>query len=244
MRVCPKCGYEDKLIEGDCMEILPTFPDASVDLILTDPPYFLPVESYVGVRGDGYAKRTLADTSILKGYFKGLFEECGRILKNNGTFYIFCDAQSYPIFYEVMYPYCQHVRLIIWDKILSYNGFTWRHQHELIAWGEREKTERISTGDGDIIKQRGVLQENRNHPAEKPILLLCKLIAKSTKPHDIILDPFVGSGSTCVAALKLERHFLGIELESTYFQIAKERIEKTPNQTKLFDVQQKEKPQK
>ena len=122
----------------DCMEGMKEIPDKSIDLIVTDPPYFLPTQSYVGVRGSGYIKRHLADTSILRGFFKQVFSEMDRVLKATGTFYVFCDAQSYPIFYDVMFPHCKHVRLLIWDKIVSYNGYTWRHQHELIAWGERE----------------------------------------------------------------------------------------------------------
>ena len=83
----------NEIIEGDCLEVLGTLEPKSVDLVLTDPPYFLPVNSYVGVRGEGYHKRTLADTSILKGYFAQVFEKLDRILKDTGTFYVFCDLQ-------------------------------------------------------------------------------------------------------------------------------------------------------
>lgn len=214
----------NQIIQGDCLEVLDTLEPHSVDLICTDPPYFLPVNSYVGARGSGYHKRSLADTSILKGFFSQVFEKLDRVLKPTGTYYVFCDAQSYPIFYQTMYPYCEHIRLIIWDKICSYNGFTWRHQHELIAWGEKEKTPRVATGDGDIIRIRGVLQEDRNHPAEKPVLLLAKLIAKVTKSSDIILDPFMGSGSTCVAAHQLDRHYIGIEYDEEHINTAKKRL--------------------
>jgi site-specific DNA-methyltransferase (adenine-specific) len=223
-----------QLLQGDCLEVLDTLPSNSIDLVLTDPPYFLPVNSYVGVRGEGYHKRTLADTSILKGYFAQVFEKLNRVLKPTGTFYVFCDAQSYPIFYQTMYPYCEHVRLLIWDKICSYNGFTWRHQHELIAWGEREESTRIPSGDGDIIKCRGVMQADRNHAAEKPVLLLCKLIAKVTKKDQVVLDPFMGSGSTCVAAHKLERQYIGIELDEEHFQTAQKRIGQQSVRLEIF----------
>lgn len=224
----------NQLLQGDCLEILDTLPSNSVDLICTDPPYFLPVNSYVGVRGEGYHKRTLADTSILKGYFAQIFEKLNRVLKPTGTFYVFCDAQSYPIFYQTMYPHCEYVRLLIWDKILSYNGYTWRHQHELIAWGEKEESPRIATGDGDIIKCRGVLQADRNHPAEKPLEILRKLILKSTKQGDVVLDPYMGSGSTCIAACELERQYIGIELDEGHIQTAKERIKKQSSRLEAF----------
>ncbi len=209
---------------GDCLELLQDVSNHSINLILTDPPYFLPINSYVGTRKNGYNKRTLADTSILKGYFERVFQELDRVLSIDGTFYIFCDAQSYPIFYQAMFPYCNHVRLLIWDKIISYNGYTWRHQHELIAWGERTNTKRIPTGDGDILKCRGVLQEDRNHPAEKPIELLQKLILKHGDIGDTILDPYVGSGSTLVACSLSERNGMGFELDPQYEPIIEKRL--------------------
>ncbi len=172
-------------------------------------------------RGNGYQKRMLGDLSVLKGYFELVFSDFEKVLNEDGTYYIFCDAKSYPIFWQVMFPLCKNLRLLIWDKQVSYNGYTWRHQHELVAWGELDKTKRISTGDGDIIKCRGVLQANRNHPAEKPVEVLTKLISKH--PAGIVLDPFLGSGSTAVAARKLNRKCIGIEIEEKYCEIAANR---------------------
>ncbi|KKK53934.1 hypothetical protein LCGC14_3089800, partial [marine sediment metagenome] len=224
--------FEDEAVtiyHGDCRDILPHLP--KVDLVLTDPPYFLPIQSYVGTRGNGYQKRMLGDLSVLRGYFELVFSDFATVLNEDGTYYIFCDAKSYPIFWQVMFPLCKNVRLLIWDKQISYNGFTWRHQHELIAWGELDKTKRIPTGDGDLIKCRGVLQANRNHPAEKPIEVMAKLIGKH--PAGIVLDPFMGSGSTWKAC-KLEGFdFIGIEKEKEYFDIAQARIKHAEPELKL-----------
>ncbi len=213
----------DRIITGDCLEVMKDFPNNSVDLVLTDPPYFLPVQHYVGTRKDGFSKRSLGDTSVLSGYFKVVFEELARLTTPAGTWYVFCDGQSYPIFYREMFPHVKYVRPIIWDKMVSYNGYTWRHQHELIAWGEGEKAERVPTGEGDIIKVRGVLQENRQHPAEKPLELIGKLAQKHTT--NLILDPFCGSGTTCVAAKMLGRHYIGIDISEKYCEIARKRVE-------------------
>ena len=214
--------YQDEWVtiyHGDCREILPDLP--KVDLVLTDPPYFLPIQSYVGTRGNGYQKRMLGDLSVLKGYFELVFSDFEKVLNKDGTYYIFCDAKSYPIFWQVMFPLCKNVRLLIWDKQISYNGYTWRHQHELIAWGELDETQRIPTGDGDIMKCRGVLQKDRNHPAEKPTEVMAKLVNKH--PAGIVLDPFMGSGSVLVAAKDLNRHCIGIEIEEKYCEIAAKR---------------------
>jgi len=159
--------------------------------------------------------------SVLKGYFELVFSDIHATLNPGGTYYVFCDAKSYPIFWQVMFPLCKNVRLLIWDKLISYNGYTWRHQHELIAWGELDETKRIPTGDGDIIKCRGVLQKDRNHPAEKPIELMTRLIGKH---EGIILDPFMGAGASVVAAKKLNRKSIGIEIEEKYCEIAAKRL--------------------
>jgi len=208
------------IYHGDCREILPYLP--KVDLVLTDPPYFLPIQSYVGTRGNGYQKRMLGDLSVLRGYFDTIFSEFSNVLDETGSYYVFCDAKSYPIFWQVMFPLCKNVRLLVWDKQVSYNGYTWRHQHELIAWGELEKTYRVPTGDGDVLKCRGVLQKNRYHPAEKPVELINTLINKHK--DGLILDPFMGSGTTLVAAKQLGRKAIGIEIEEKYCQIAVKRL--------------------
>jgi DNA modification methylase len=134
-----------------------------------------------------------------------------------------------------MFPYCRYVRLLIWDKLVSYNGYTWRHQHELIAWGERVETKRIETGDGDIIRCRGILQENRNHPAEKPIEVIRKLIVKHKSSADnlVILDPYIGSGSTAIVCKQLGINFIGFELEKDFYDIALNRLLDDKKQNRL-----------
>lgn len=212
-----------QIYHGDCREILPELSDQSVDLVLTDPPYFLPIQSYVGTRDKGYVKRMLGDTSILKTCFDVIFGEIDRLTKPTSTYYVFCDGQSYPIFYQVMFPLCKHVRPLVWDKVVSYNGYTWRHQHELIAWGEKDETQRVPTGDGDVLRCRGVLQKNRFHPAEKPIELLTQLAGKHER--GLILDPYMGSGSSLVAAKQLGYPAVGIEIEEQYCEVAAKRLQ-------------------
>lgn len=219
----------------NCLEGMPKLEATIVSIVVTDPPYFLPVNSYVGTRERGYEKRSLADTSILKCFFDQVFTQVHRVLKEDGSIYVFCDAQSYPIIYESMFPYCNHVRLVVWDKEVSYNGYTWRHQHELIAWGEMKETKRVPTGDGDVIKCRGVMQEDRHHPAEKPVELLEKLIIKHGRKGDLVLDPFAGSGSTGVASRHLGRNFIGFDLDPQYVEIANTRIKQSTENQSIED---------
>jgi len=208
---------------GDCIEVLQTLEAGLFDAVITDPPFFHPVNHYVHARGAEPSKKTLSDLSALKHFFRVTADEVARTLKDTGWFYWFCDGQSYGHSFEALYPHCKKVRPLIWDKMVSFNGYTWRHQHELIAWGERQNAERIPTGDGDILKFRAVKVKERRHPAEKPVDLLSALVRK-TPGEGVILDCFMGSASTGVAAMNGGRKFVGIELEPAYFDIACERI--------------------
>ena len=165
----------------------------------------------------------LGDVSVLSGYFESLFDSVASLISATGTYYVFCDAKSYPVFWRALFPICKHVRLCVWDKVVSYNGYTWRHQHELILWGEMEDSSRVPTGDGDVLKCRGVLQADRLHPAEKPVELLRRLIAKHVGAG-LVLDPFCGSGPTLLAAQLEGRRAIGIEIEERYCEIAAKRL--------------------
>jgi DNA modification methylase len=218
---------------GDCLELMKALPDGCVDAVITDPPYFQPATHYCPTRDGGRPKKSIGDMSILETVFRVWCAEMFRALSPTGTVYFFCDGQSYPIAFTAMYPYAAHVRPIVWDKLTSYNGYTWRHQHELIAWAELKGTPRVPTGDGDILKYSAVPVGERKHPAEKPLDLLLQLIEKHAAKT--ILDPFLGSGTAAVAAKKLGRHFLGFEINPEYCRIAEERIALVEMRPTLFE---------
>ena len=234
--------YKNAIVTGDARELAKRIPDESIDLMVTDPPYFLPVQTYVGTREDGWERRTLADTSVLQTYFDVMFEELCPKLKREGSAYIFCDAQSYPIMYRSLFPHFKYVRLLIWNKVVSYNGYTWRHQHELIAWCEGYDAGRIPTGDGDVLDCRGVLQKDRFHPAEKPVDLLMRLIEKHPTAA-IVFDPYAGSASTAVATKRVGRNYIAFEIDPDTAELARARVLNTqpplfvmePEQLELLD---------
>lgn len=216
--------YQEKgitIYHGDCREVLPTLP--KVDMVLTDPPYFVPSQSYTGKRGVGYFRKMIGDCSILGMAFELMFQHyIDPILTQDATYYVFCDAKSYPLVWESLYPVCNNVRLLVWDKISSYNGYTWRRQHELIAWAEKAAAPQIPTGDGDVLRFKAEPVDGREHPAEKPIALFRFLLGKHQT--QTILDPFMGSGTTLRAAKDLGRQAIGIEIEERYCEIAAKRL--------------------
>jgi site-specific DNA-methyltransferase (adenine-specific) len=168
--------------------------------------------------------RSLSDIGILEHFFRDVFTACRHVLKPDGFLYAFCDGQSYPVFYATAYPHFKRLRPIIWDKQVSFSGYSWRHQHEMILFAESEDSPAVKTGDGDVLKCRAVPINDREHLAEKPPELLARLIAKTTPPLGLVLDPFAGSGSTGQAALSVGRSFIGIEREAAYVEIARKRI--------------------
>jgi len=224
---------------ADCLDVMRNLQDNSVDIIITDPPYFLPAQHYSTRK---QFKRRLSDLGILEYFFEDVFNQFHRILKNDGCAYVFCDAQSYPIFYAVAYRYFKRLTALVWDKMNSINGFSWRHQYELIFFGEMPEYPAIKTGDGDILKQKPVGIDTRIHPAEKPVELLRKLIKKSNKDNGVVFDCFMGSGATGEAALLENAKFIGVESDNDYFEIAKTRLLRTGEyrsaQIKLSDNMQ------
>lgn len=220
-----------ELYHGDCLEVMREIPDASVDCVITDPPYFLPAKHYATRKE---FRRNFGDLGVLESWFNQIWQEMSRVLKQTGSFYIFCDGQSYPLFYYYAYFFTKTARPLIWDKQSAFTGYGWRHQHEMILWGEMPQAPLIPTGDGDILKCRAVKVNDREHPAEKPIELLRKLMRKSTQEGEMVLDFTMGSGSTGVACVLEKRNFIGIEKDAEYFKIAEKRINEVQQAEPLF----------
>ena len=208
----------NKIICGDCLTVMKDWPDKCVDLILTDPPYFLPAQHY---QTRTRFKRNFSDLGILEHWIRDLVDILGRIVKPSGYIYMFCDGQSYPLFYYHLYQIVKSIRPLIWDKVVSINGYGWRHQHEFIIFSEMPEAKPIPTGDGDILKYNAVPVELRKHPAEKPINLLQYILQKH---NGIVCDPMCGSGSVLVAAKQLSRDFIGIDISPEYCSITEMRL--------------------
>lgn len=215
----PESYYADNntyFIKGDCLDVMSNMHSIA-DLVVADPPYFLPANHY---QTRTQFSRNFSDLGILEHFFKDCFSQFNQAVKDTGTLYVFCDGQSYPLFYYHLYPYCKNIRPLVWDKLTSINGYSWRHQHELIIFAERANAKPVPSGDGDILKCRATPVKQRIHGAQKPIELLKMLISKSSNPNSIILDPFAGSGSTGLAAQQCGRKSILIESSEEYCEAA------------------------
>lgn len=221
------------LRQGDCLELMKDIPDESIDLIVTDPPY-----KFENQGGGFYAKnkstkRVYLDNlkninccefnpyeflNILKpklkkfyGYFfcnKTLIEDYIKFARDNKyNFDVLVMAKSNPI-----PSFNNHHLSDLEYIILIREKGTYFSKHKEID---------------DFRKYYLTSCKKGLHPAEKPVELLERFIKVSSKENDIVLDPFMGSGSTGVACINTNRNFIGIELDEKYFNIAKERINST-----------------
>ena len=223
-----------KLILGDCLEKLKDIPDESIDCIITDPPYGINYESNHHKKGTKYDARTASVGWDKKEYFFP-FKECWRVLKNDCDLYVFGSFKNLPLLPEPK-------QILVWDKVIGGMGdleANYAVDFELIFYfkkGRRilnkrppssilvcEKTVSFSTGNPNELF----------HPTQKPVGVIEELILNSTRGGEFVLDPFMGSGTTGVAALKLGRRFIGIEIDEGYFKIAEKRIGEWQNQQRL-----------
>ena len=140
-----------------------------------------------------------------------------------GHLLAFCDAQSYPVFYVSAYRHFANMACLVWDKGRVGMGKPWRHQHEMIlaAWDPGA----YSLGTMSTILRESVVNTvDRDHPAEKPIPLLVRILNAITPPGGTVLDPFAGSGTTLLAAIQEGFSVIGIEKEPEYCEIIRKRM--------------------
>jgi site-specific DNA-methyltransferase (adenine-specific) len=211
--------YADDLVtiyHGDALEIIPTL--SMVDLVLTDPPFFMPAQHYAS-RSDW--QRSWGDTSILAAWWTTVVSALVPRLRRTGHLITFCDDESYPVFYPALYRRFDLLNGLVWDKGAIGMGSPWRHTHELLI-AARWQGSRWAGGSGqsDVFRVKSVPVVDRRHPVDKPVDLLRQLILPTTEPGDTVLDPFLGGGSTLTAAKSLGRHVIGIEIEESYCEEA------------------------
>ncbi|OHD84461.1 MAG: hypothetical protein A3J39_08480 [Sulfuricurvum sp. RIFCSPHIGHO2_12_FULL_44_8] len=205
------------IIQGDCLEVMKTFADKSFDLVLTDPPY-------------GLEKFGSWDT-FDQGFHEEWLSECNRLLKDNGQMYVFWGH----FYLEAFLCMCWHDAIIYWMKpkpIINPKSRRWVASVEHILWWHKGKeytwnfpahpTELCNVFKDSLAKQKEGKSYHRN---QKPLSVINKLIERSTNEGDTILDPFLGSGTTLVAAKQLNRNAVGIEISPEYCEIARKRLE-------------------
>ncbi|MDD5193774.1 MAG: site-specific DNA-methyltransferase [Candidatus Nanoarchaeia archaeon] len=212
----------NQIVSGDCIQVMIKFPNNSIDLLITDPPY-----------GDNVAYGT-TNKSILNNENPLInclaLVECYRLLKKNKSMYIFTNWKHYPFLTEFIIRYTKFKirHLIVWKKYNFGLGWAFRHQYELILVLEKGKAKYNLKDFSDVQTAKAILHNNKSHPHQKPIDLITKIIEHSSKEGDLILDPFCGSGAICKAAQLNNRKFIGIELDEKWVGMARNIVSLEP----------------
>ncbi len=203
-----------KIITGDCIEVLKGVPDAKVDLVVTDPPYLVDYRSRDGRK---ICNDRQAD------WLEPAFQEISRVLKANSYCISFYGWQQADTFLHAWRQSgLRPVGHLVWAKSYASSQRYVRRLHEsayLLAKGQPEQPAVLLN---DVLPWS--YTGNRLHPTQKPLSAIEPLIGAFSRPGDMVLDPFAGSGTTGEAAQRLGRHFYGIELDPEYAAIARKRL--------------------
>ena len=217
----------------DCLEGLAQVPDNSVDCIITDPPYFLSM-GHAGSRTNAKASEQLTsnrafnDLAICTPFYKALFSEYARVLKEDGSFYFFTDWRGYAYYFPLINAALPVRNMIAWDK-KSGPGSFYSFAHELVIFGTYKP--KTKSGVGTNVWRLPAFNSGAKttngekvHPTQKPVEIIEKMIQDSTEPGDVVLDTFMGSSTTAVACVRTGRQYIGFELDEKYHEIAAARV--------------------
>jgi len=222
------------LMQGDCLERMKEIKDGSVDMILTDPPYGIDFQSHRKKDKSSWMPKIAND----KKPFIWWIYEAAKKLKEGGALICFCRFDSWVDFSVA----CENAGLkvksqIVWDKMNHGTGDLKGApglRHEIAVFATKGRFTFHSKRPQSLASFKRVAPAKLAHPNEKPVDLMLWLIAHYCEDEGTVLDPFTGVSPVGVAAKSLNRSFIGIELDETYFNIAKERIDLTTAQGALL----------
>lgn len=234
---------------GDVIEMLKSLPSESVDMAFADPPYLLS-NGGISCQNGKMVSVNKGHWDESKGFeadyrwHKAWLKQVQRVLTPNGTLWVSGTSHNiYLIGHAMQSLGFKVLNDISWQKPnaapnLSCRYFT--HSHETIIWAAKSLKSKHVFNYADMKAANDNKQmrsywsfttpkksekSHGKHPTQKPVALLERIVLASTDPNDIVLDPFLGSGTTGVAAITHGRRFIGIDAESDYLEIAAKRIE-------------------
>ena len=244
----------DQVLRGDCLSLMAMLPPASVHCVFADPPYNLqlrgelrrPDDSLVDGVDDEWDQ--FADFAEYDAFTRAWLEECRRLLRKDGTLWVIGAYHNIfrigAILQDLGFWILNDV---VWRKsnpMPNFRGRRFTNAHETLIWAARGRDSRykfnyqamkalnddvqmrsdwllpLCTGPERLRNQHGL----KLHPTQKPEALLHRVLLASTAPDDIVLDPFLGTGTTAVVAKRLGRHFIGIERHPAYAEAAIGRV--------------------
>lgn len=209
-----------KLLHGDCLDLMKEIDDESIDMILTDPPYGMEFRSnHRKIRHDSIKNDSNVD------WLPYFAQECFRVAKNNTAHYVFCSFHKIDLFKQAFDKHFVVKNVLVWEKNNTSMGdleHDFATKLEFILFIQKGKRKINGARDPNIFKYPKT--KNELHPTEKPVGLCEYMLSKFSDPGDLVIDPFMGSGTTGVACVNLKREFIGIELDEKHFKTAEKRI--------------------
>ena len=216
------------LLIGDCLQRIKELQNGSVDLCVSDVPYKLTG----GGKGDGVnskrPKGILSDNTQLMQVpkFEDWLPELYRVMKDGSHIYLMCNFKNLnDLMNKTEAVGFKHVNLLVWEKNNCTPSQFYMKNCEYTLLLRKGKSKYINNiGDSKTVHKFNNIIGNKVHPTEKPVDLMKFYVENSSNAGDVVLDMFMGSGSTGVAALSTGRKFIGVEVDVNYFNISKERL--------------------
>lgn len=211
-----------------------------VDCVITDPPYLINYQTrHRQNRQDKFCKPIANDDNpqLIIDLIPLLYD----VMKDNTPLYMFCNSDKVDFFKQQIETRFTIKNIIVWDKgnhTAGDLGAQYGKRYEFIIYANKGRAPFNSDVPryDDVWAFPRVTGNEQIHQNQKPIPLLQRIVKQHTKPHDIILDPFMGSCSTAVAAHKLQRDFIGFEIDKDEYDAGVKRLNAERAQVSLFDI--------
>jgi DNA modification methylase len=209
--------FINKIICGDCLEVMKDIPDLFNLILITDPPY-----------GINYDPKWLSDMNIAKGSKPNKTDN--KVINDSGEidYNFLFQFKKRCIFGYPYIPDHNATGWIVWDKQPKVNGRGITTPVEIASTTLRKGYDIFHCMWAGYLRDLTILEHRFKHPTQKPLKLIKYIVETYTKETDIILDPFLGSGTTAVACKSLGRRYIGIEISKEYCDIARKRVNATP----------------
>ena len=230
-----------RIFNADCMDVLKTLESESVDLIVTDPPYKIVGGGCTNIprkdepsgifnRRAAWTQKNAKTGKLFDNNdiaFSTWLPEVYRVLKPNTHCYIMISPRNLCALQTCAERVgFQFQNILIWSKNNSTPNRYYLNSYEMILMLRKGKAKNINNmGTKNVLTIKNIIG-NKQHPTEKPVELMRIFIENSSNEGDVVLDPFMGVGSTGVACMSLNRDFIGIEIDESFFNVAKANLEK------------------
>lgn len=220
------------------MDVMRSLPNESIDLIVTDPPYELQQHNGAGAFGRKNREYHQGIDHLQSGVSNEVLEECLRVCKHPNM-YVFCSKDQLPQLLGFALSHKLKYDLLTWhktnpvptcnNKYLSDTEYIVFMRNGANLYGTYETKRKYFITQTNTADKKAF-----GHPTPKPVPIIKTLIENSTQSGDLVLDPYMGSGTTAIACIRSKRHYLGCEIDPKYYKVSLDRIEQEKRTLTLF----------